>query len=384
MATTFLVACALALPALDCWFTGPDTFMLIRSSRIEGWQDVGRILSTPLASDGVDGLPFYRPVSTFSYALDYHLWGLDPRGFHTTNALLHAAAVTALCWFAYRLTGRLSVACLAAALFLLHPIAAERVYTIDERQDVLVSLLMLASMILFLEFLRAERARAGWYLSALACSALACFAKETAVLLPCLIGLMAWLLESPARPGGRERLKLAALSAAPFAAVLAVYVVVRTVVLRGAGGYGNSAAEWGHSLTVSSGDILLPVFANRLLVPNSRMLMSPMDVALGHYRRYEREELRALVTQAGFDVVDLFGFNRLGGLAWFIVNRILRRKNHTPGQMRWFDRLMPLVRVCEHVLPFKHVSLICIARKPGPLKEVVARHEAPAEIDLDS
>ena len=31
----------------------------------------------------------YRPVVTFSYFVDYWLWGLNPFGFHLTNLLLH-------------------------------------------------------------------------------------------------------------------------------------------------------------------------------------------------------------------------------------------------------------------------------------------------------
>jgi len=130
-------------------------------------------------------------------------------------------------------------------------------------------------------------------------------------------------------------------------------------------------------------EILAPGGNLILLVPHSRSLMSPMDVALGHYRRYERKELAKLVNQAGFDIVDLFGFNRLGGLGWFVVNRLLGRKNHSAGQLRWFDRLMPIVKLCEYVLPFKHVSLICVARKREGIEEVVvggAGEEATREL----
>jgi len=130
-----------------------------------------------------------------------------------------------------------------------------------------------------------------------------------------------------------------------------------------------------HEILVPGGNLIL-------LVPHSMFLMSPMDVALGHFRRYEADQLASLVEKTGFDMVDLHGFNRLGGFAWLIVNRILGRSRHTPAQMRWFDRLMPLVRVCEHLLPFRHVSLICVARKPEPINTAVVEKGARAEIDL--
>jgi glycosyltransferase involved in cell wall biosynthesis len=131
-----------------------------------------------------------------------------------------------------------------------------------------------------------------------------------------------------------------------------------------------------HEILVPGGNLIL-------LVPHSRSLMSPMDVSLGHYRRYERDELANLVNQAGFDVVDLLGFNRLGGLGWFVVNRLLGRKGHSAAQLRWFDRLMPLVKICEYVLPFKHVSLICVAHKRETIEEVVVEAGGKAARELD-
>jgi glycosyltransferase involved in cell wall biosynthesis len=130
-------------------------------------------------------------------------------------------------------------------------------------------------------------------------------------------------------------------------------------------------------------EILVPGGHLILLVPHSRSLMSPMDVSLGHYRRYERAELANLVNQAGFDVVDLFGFNRLGGLGWFVVNRLLGRKSHSAAQLRWFDRLMPIVKICEYLLPFKHVSLICVAHKREAVEQVVvdAGAQTPRELE---
>lgn len=129
-------------------------------------------------------------------------------------------------------------------------------------------------------------------------------------------------------------------------------------------------------------EVLTPGGVVILLVPHSNFLMSPMDAAVGHFRRYERDQLAKMMDQAGFDVVTLFGFNRLGGLGWFLVNRVLRRKRHTRGQLRWFNRLMPVVRLCEWVLPFPHVSLVCVGRKDTPVEEVVVGRGEKMEREL--
>src|SRR3989344_4792878 len=40
----------------------------------------------------------YRPLTTVSYAVDFALFGLQPKGFHATNILLHAL-VSSLLFF---------------------------------------------------------------------------------------------------------------------------------------------------------------------------------------------------------------------------------------------------------------------------------------------
>ena len=35
---------------------------------------------------------YYRPLTTFSFAVDHAIWGLNPFGFHLTNTLLHMGA----------------------------------------------------------------------------------------------------------------------------------------------------------------------------------------------------------------------------------------------------------------------------------------------------
>ena len=79
-------------------------------------------------------------------------------------------------------------------------------------------------------------------------------------------------------------------------------------------------------------------------------------------RRYEADELRLKLEQAGFEVVLLKRFNRLGALGW-LVSGWLGRRELSPAQMIWFDRLLPLARICERILPMAGLSLIAVGRK---------------------
>ena len=102
-----------------------------------------------------------------------------------------------------------------------------------------------------------------------------------------------------------------------------------------------------------------------LLVPAHGALYGEIDQAIGHYRRYERDALRQLLTLVGFELEELFFVNALSTVGWFLNGRLLRR-NTVPGmQARVADRLVPLFRLERKLnLPFG-LSVIAIARRPG-------------------
>ncbi|MDZ4780502.1 MAG: hypothetical protein SGJ19_09645 [Planctomycetia bacterium] len=57
-------------------------------------------------------------------------------------------------------------------------------------------------------------------------------------------------------------------------------------------------------------------------------------------------------------------FSRLGTLGWAVSGHVFRRRTLSPRQMIWFDRLLPVARLLEHVLPVPGMSLIMVGRKP--------------------
>ncbi len=87
----------------------------------------------------------WQPLSWFSWAVDWTLWGLNPEGFRRTNILLHALTAS----FVYAIGRRQFTreAGLAAALFFaLHPLRVESVVWITERRDVLSGLFSVVSV----------------------------------------------------------------------------------------------------------------------------------------------------------------------------------------------------------------------------------------------
>lgn len=101
-----------------------------------------------------------------------------------------------------------------------------------------------------------------------------------------------------------------------------------------------------------------------ILVPSGPNLYSGVDKTLGHVRRYTESSLRAAMEEGGFRVEKCWGFNRVGGLGWRVSGKILRKTTLSPGQMRLFEWLMPIVRVAEKVPFHQHNSLIVVGVNP--------------------
>ena len=109
--------------------------------------------------------------------------------------------------------------------------------------------------------------------------------------------------------------------------------------------------------------ILVPGGRLLLIVPALPFIMGTVDQSLGHYRRYTRDSLRAVVQQAGFRVERNFYMNFPGIWGWLWNNRIVRRTEESRGQIGTFDRwFVPWVARLERVLPPPiGLSVVCIA-----------------------
>ena len=101
-----------------------------------------------------------------------------------------------------------------------------------------------------------------------------------------------------------------------------------------------------------------------ILVPQHPGLYAPIDAALGHERRYTLDELGGKLRRAGFEVVHRQGFNRLGALGWAVSGKLLRRRRLSPGQMKAFNRLLPLAKLVERAPGWPSLSAIAVGRKP--------------------
>jgi glycosyltransferase involved in cell wall biosynthesis len=128
-------------------------------------------------------------------------------------------------------------------------------------------------------------------------------------------------------------------------------------------------------------DVLTPGGHAIILVPAHPWLFTECDRTLGHHRRYTQAELRGKLAAAGFEVVSVEQFNRLGVLGWWL-NGKLGRSDLSPYQMKLFERLLPLARLLDRLRVGPGLSLIAIGRKPlsaePPMIEVAVNTAARA------
>jgi SAM-dependent methyltransferase len=102
-----------------------------------------------------------------------------------------------------------------------------------------------------------------------------------------------------------------------------------------------------------------------VLVPQDQKAYGTLDEALGHYRRYSEEQLRARMEEAGFEVERTIHFNRVTRPGWRFNGQVLKRRSFSRFQLRVFDALVPLWRRIDGYLPWTAVSVIAVGRVPG-------------------
>ena len=272
---------------------------------------------------------FFRPVFILSFYSDGAVWGSRPVGFHLTNLALHAsnAFLVFLLTRALLRAGRpgaeeerrsVRVAFVAGLIFLLHPSHTEAVTWVSGRVDLLAAFFFLLSAVTYVS--RAGGGKTGVSVFALASFALALLAKESAAFLPLAVFVVAVYLGGG---GGRAgRLKRGLKEAAPFFALLGVYVAARAFVLGElVGGYGAAQhLNFTHSVIASQ----LLRFSLRAVFPSvvlrglpfleSRAL-SPVLIVLGACAVLSA----ALLLRRAEARAALFDFARRHTFPWLMV-----------------------------------------------------------------
>jgi Flp pilus assembly protein TadD len=136
------------------------------------------------------------PLTITTFHFEYALWGLNPLFYHLVNVLLHGASGVVL-WHVLRRLG-VPGAWLGAAIWALHPVQVESVAWITELKNAQSGLFFLLSILFFLRSIEPSAARREWnrdYALSLLFAAGAEASKSSTVILPLVLGLVAWWAE---------------------------------------------------------------------------------------------------------------------------------------------------------------------------------------------
>ncbi|MBN1345008.1 MAG: tetratricopeptide repeat protein [Phycisphaerae bacterium] len=133
---------------------------------------------------------YYQPLTMISLLLDTALGGRpdNPRPYHRTNLILHAANTGLIVVLLHLLFGRPWIAAAGGLLFGLHPMTVEPVAWISERKTLLAAFLALWCLVFYV--IHARRRSVGAYAASLIAYALALLAKPTATPMPVLLILL--------------------------------------------------------------------------------------------------------------------------------------------------------------------------------------------------
>lgn len=101
-----------------------------------------------------------------------------------------------------------------------------------------------------------------------------------------------------------------------------------------------------------------------LVVPHDLRLFGAIDSSLGHQRRYEKTQLGQLMERAGFEVVEQRSFNKLGAWGWRLLGLGLGRKRFGSLSTVAMDRVWPISRYLDKLLPGPAMSQLIVGRKP--------------------
>ncbi len=304
---TFLVHAG----TFDAGFVYDDHRFIEFNPAIESIQ-LGRYFSDPVTASNPDGIvpDIYRPLRTLLFAFEYAVFEDAPAGWHVVSVLLHTLnAVLVLLLLHNLLAGGWIAPAAGALLFGVHPVTSESVAWVSSQGDLLAMTFMLSGLLVM------RRAGVGRTVGGVALFALACFSKESALVLPALV-LMHWIV---LRAHGEDDVpstsetvgRIAALAVAAVA-----YIVLRSNVVPSPSELGwmaqvpHTDGVAGSARGMSAG---LVWYAQMLFFPNGFTFDIRYDIPL---RWSDREVVLGLGILATVLAAGLWGLRRRPVLAF--------------------------------------------------------------------
>lgn len=173
-------------------------------------------------------LHYWRPMSLFSFYMDYQVWGLNPAGFHLFNIIINALNAILVFLIFYVVSEKIHYSLFPALFFSIHPCHVEAVSWVSGRTDLLSALFIFSAILFFSLFLKKQK---GFYYTLTALFfLLALLSKENGVLFPLLAVILCIIIPLFTRPGEKIPKKTLFLKTLvmtlPFWIIDAIYSII--------------------------------------------------------------------------------------------------------------------------------------------------------------
>ena len=169
-----------------------DDHLLVKDNYyfLKNFKNIPQVFQGDVFSPQTKGGFYYRPIMTLSLMLDAHIGGQSLIVYHLSNIVAHLLTAYLLFLLLIKLKYQKALSFILSLFFAAHPAVVQAVAWIPGRNDILLSLFILLSFILFLTFVNNKNwAACSWHLLIYF---LALLTKETALILPiiCLFYLV--------------------------------------------------------------------------------------------------------------------------------------------------------------------------------------------------
>jgi protein O-mannosyl-transferase len=220
-------------------FVYDDFSQLVNNPAIHSWQYLPEYFTRNVWAEVYPGVQgnYYRPLFLLWCRLNDTLFANQAGMWHLTTVLAHVVATALVYLLSLRLLGDRITAGTASLIFGLHPAHIESVAWVSAVTEPLMGVFVISAFLCYLRW-RERREWAGvWLALALVFYAMGMLEKETAVVLPVIIGAHEWLFGgTAAMVRGRtfaRRTWSAVRAALPFLLLTGAYLAARDAALGG-------------------------------------------------------------------------------------------------------------------------------------------------------
>ena len=275
----FIVGILCYSSSLDASFTFDDSHSIVRNSAIRDISDVKAIWQVTPS----------RFVAYFTFALNYHVHGLNIFGYHLFNLAIHLFTALTIYWLIglLFLTPELkttslfpkknSIALAVSLIFISHPIETQAVTYIVQRMASMAALFYLLSLTLYirarLSYDQKNPVHRLYYAASIVTALMAMFTKEIAATLPVSILLSEYFFFSPSIRQISRRLKYCFPLLLTLPVVPLVHIIARKSMVSALG----VAAE---TDTISRSEYLLTQF--NVIRSYLRLLFFPLQQSIDY------------------------------------------------------------------------------------------------------